>query len=113
MGSNMNRELPTKVSLDNPLKRNSVILNCVKSVKIRSFFWSVFGHFSRSVYLWASAAVTAQKMKFSIKDFFSKCDHHCGKSVHIWSCSGPYFPTFGLNTNLSAFSPNAGKCGPE
>ena len=24
-------------------------LHCVKSVQIRSFFWSVFGHFSRSV----------------------------------------------------------------
>ena len=23
---------------------------------------------------------------------------HCIKSVHIWSYSGPYFPTFGLNT---------------
>ena len=27
----------------------SVSLHCVKSVQIRSFFWSVFGHFSRSV----------------------------------------------------------------
>ena len=39
------------------------------------------------------------------------------KSVRICSCSGPYFPTFGLNTErypyLSVFSPNAGKCGPE
>ena len=34
--------------------------------------------------------------------------------------SGPYFPAFGLNTEIylripqtSVFSPNAGKCGPE
>ena len=37
---------------------------------------------------------------------------HCVKSVHIRSYSGPYFPAFGLN-NLSVFSLNAGKCGPE
>ena len=42
------------------------------------------------------------------------------KSVRIRSSSGPHFPVFGLNTerygvteNLSVFSPNAGKCGPE
>ena len=42
-------------------------------------------------------------------------DHfHCVKSLHIPSFSGPYFPAFGLNTEyLSAFSPNAGKYGPE
>ena len=27
--------------------------------------------------------------------------------------SGLYFPAFGLNTDLSVFSPNAGKYGPE
>ena len=25
-------------------------------------------------------------------------DNHCVKSVRIWSCSGPHFPVFGLNT---------------
>ena len=29
---------------------------------------------------------------------------HCAKIVHIWSFSGPYFPTYGQNT---------GKHGPE
>ena len=29
---------------------------------------------------------------------------HCVKSVHIWNCSGPYFPVFGLNTYISVFS---------
>ena len=24
---------------------------------------------------------------------------HCIKGVRIWSYSGPYFPTFGLNTD--------------
>ena len=42
---------------------------------------------------------------------------HCVKSVGIWSCSGPYFSAFGLNTkrysHLSAFSSNEGKCRPE
>ena len=43
---------------------------------------------------------------------------HSLKSVLIQSFSGPYFHTFGLNTdiysvNLSVFSPNAGKCGQE
>ena len=27
--------------------------------------------------------------------------------------SGPYFPLFGLNTEISIFNPNRGKCGPE
>ena len=43
---------------------------------------------------------------------------HSLKSVLIQSFSGPYFHTFGLNTdiysvNLSVFSPNAGKYGQE
>ena len=33
-----------------------------------------------------------------------QCANHCVKRVRIQSYSGPYFPTFGLNT---------GKCGPE
>ena len=33
------------------------------------------------------------------------------KSVRIQSYSGPYFPAFGLN--LSVFSSNTGKYGPE
>ena len=69
---------------------------------------------------------TAQKIKFSIEDFFSKCDQirsflfrgrvarcskkwrlktfsqgntfHCVKIVRIWSYFGPHFPAFGLNT---------------
>ena len=28
--------------------------------------------------------ITAQKMKFSVKDFFSKCDQSC-KTLRIWS----------------------------
>ena len=42
-------------------------------------------------------------MKFSIKDFFSKCDQirmHCVKSCHIWNVSGPGFSSFGLNTEI-------------
>ena len=68
----------------------------MKSVQIRSFVWSVFsriwteygkiptrknsvfGHFSRR-----GKAITAQKMKYSIKDFFSKCDG----CIEIRSCS--------------------------
>ena len=38
---------------------------------------------------------------------------HCVKKARIRSFSGPYFPAFGLNTDISAFSPNAGKYGPE
>ena len=42
----------------------------------------------------------------------------CVKSVQIRSFSGPYFPVFGLNTEIygyeiSVFSPNTGKYGPE
>ena len=57
----------------------------------------------------------AQKMKFSIKDFFSKCDQirmHCVKSGHIWNFSGPGFSSFGLNTEIyrvNLFSQS--KCG--
>ena len=45
----------------------------------------------------------AQKMKFSIKDFFSKWDQirmHCVKGGHIWNFSGPGFSSFGLNTEI-------------
>ena len=38
---------------------------------------------------------------------------HCVKSVRIQAFSGPYFPTLGLNKEISVFSPNAGKYGPE
>ena len=37
------------------------------------------------------------------------CDKHCVKSIRVRSYSGPYFPAFGLNTELSVFSPNAGE----
>ena len=30
---------------------------------------------------------------------------HCVKNVHIGSFSGPYFPTFGLNTEIYSISP--------
>ena len=32
------------------------------------------------------------------------CDYHCVKSVRIRSYSGPYFPTFGLNTDRYSVS---------
>ena len=39
-------------------------------------------------------------------------DKHCAKSVHIWSCSGPYFPAFGLNMEpYSASLPIQSECG--
>ena len=46
---------------------------------------------------------------------------HFVKSVQMQSFSFPYFPVFGLNTDIysvntqyiSLFSPNAGKYGPE
>ena len=44
----------------------------------------------------------------SLDLFFN--DSHCVKSVHIQRFSGPDFPAFGLNTEIS---PNAGKSGPE
>ena len=45
------------------------------------------------------------------------CIKHCVKSVRIRRFSGPYFPAFGLNmgiySEISVFSPNSGKYGPE
>ena len=38
---------------------------------------------------------------------------HCVKSFRILNFCGPYFPAFGLNRERYAFSPNAGKYGPE
>ena len=62
-------------------------------------------------------------MKFSIRDFFSKCDkivENCDKTAWKLSkteiFSGPYFPIFGLNTEIygvNIFRPNIGKYGPE
>ena len=44
----------------------------------------------------------------------SRYNMHSVKSVRIRTYSGPYFPTFGLNTErYGVFSPNAGKYGPE
>ena len=31
------------------------------------------------------------------------CNEHCVKSVRIRSCSGPYFPAFGLNTDQNNY----------
>ena len=45
----------------------------------------------------------------SLNNFYDK---HCAKSVHIWSCSGPYFPAFGLNMEpYSASLPIQSECG--
>ena len=40
------------------------------------------------------ASLTAQKMKFSIKDFFIKCDMRFGHNFKIWLQKGllPVFP---------------------
>ena len=63
--------------------------HCVKSVQIRSYFWSIFsciqfGHFSRSVwFIW-------RKLNTQINCNSNKCNL--------------YFPVFGLNT---------GRYGPE
>ena len=42
---------------------------------------------------------------------------HCVKSVQVRVISGPYFPVFGLNTEIyyvnSVFSPNTGNYGPK
>ena len=35
-------------------------------------------------------AFTAQRMKFSMKDFFSKCDQILNKELHFF---GKYFPS--------------------
>ena len=37
--------------------------------------------------------------------------YHCVNTVRIQSYSGPYFPSFGLNTER--YSPNVGKYGQE
>ena len=43
---------------------------------------------------------------------FLPCIMHCVKSVRIWSYSGPYYPTFGLNTERYRVSPRIqSKCG--
>ena len=44
-----------------------------------------------------------------MKTFLSNCNNACSKSclvksVRIWSYSGPYFPTFGLNTERYSIS---------
>ena len=72
----------------------------------------------------ASSTKAPSKMKFPLEHFLSK--QHCLKVSKYGVFSGPYFPAFGLNTeryfvsprfqsecDLSVFSPNAGKYGPE
>ena len=57
----------------------------------------------------AKQLLSTSKQSFSRRT--AKCD--CIKGVRILSFSGPYFPAFGLNTWISVFSPNAGKCESE
>ena len=63
-----------------------IYLHFVKSVQMRSCFVPTTGKYGleKIPYLDTFHAVTAQKMKFSIKDFFSKCDQiRC--LFRIWS----------------------------
>ena len=65
-------------SLKNKLKNLWAYCNCRLSQKAANFTgkylcWSLF-----------TIKFTAQKMKFSIKDFFSKCDQ-IGRKLRIWS----------------------------
>ena len=52
-------------------------------VNIRTRNYSVFGLFSRSVAL-IQCLITAQTMKFLIKDFFNKCDQ-IRRKLQFWS----------------------------
>ena len=92
----------------------------VKSIQIRSFFWSVFScvwtengyllHISpysvriqentdqKKLHIWTFFGVVSEKLRENLTQF------HCMKSIRIRSYSGPHFPVFGLNT---------GKYGPE
>ena len=52
-----------------------------------------------------------RQVKFSLLHFIFK-NKHCVKKSSYGVFSGPYFPTFGLNTDnlyFSVFRPNAGK----
>ena len=39
-------------------------------------------------------------MKFFGENLFNHVSVRCVKIVRIWSFSGPYFPVFGLNTEI-------------
>ena len=90
--------------------------HCVKSVQIRSFFWSAFsrirteyGEILRIFPYSVQIRENMDQKKLRIWTHFTQCmlswllqllvkDWHCVKIVRIWSFSGPYFPTFGLKT---------------
>ena len=52
--------------------------DCIKFKRIRNLTWSEYYNLK--------TCITAQKMKFSIKDFFSKCDQ-IRRKLRIWSHS--------------------------
>ena len=62
-------------------KTQAVVLQKAKTrKKIKIGYWCFFELIGQS----DEAERTAQKMKFSIKNFFSKCDQICRK-LRVWS----------------------------
>ena len=48
--------------------------------------------------------ITEKSKHYQLQDYLKENDLHCVKSVRIRSFSGPYFPAFGLNTEICGVS---------
>ena len=64
---------------------------CEKCPNTKFFLVRIFPHSD-----WIRRDTTSQKMKFSIKDFFSKCDQICRK-LYFFVQYTPYHSIFNLN----------------
>ena len=66
---------------DNRLISKSLSVRCLITTKLRNIFISRHNLNKKAI---LTKHFTAQKMKFSIKDLFSKCDQ-IGRKLRIWS----------------------------
>ena len=90
------------------------------SVLTRILFkwWNIWKSYKQNFFVWKflidfSNIIANRNISNILSNSLCVYTTHCVKSVRIQSFSGPYFPTFGLNTKRYVFNPNAGKYGPD
>ena len=70
------------LSYPNYSNGRSTFLNIIESIDKNILTWRKFSSYPKPFF--TATVITAQKMKFSIKDSFSKCDH-IRRKLRIWS----------------------------
>ena len=73
------------------------ITSCYRTLP--SAIWEIFSYFLIFCNLFHGPLGERNNSKiWETRKIFANIASHCVKTVRIWSFSGPYFPTFGLNT---------------